>query len=53
MKPLNLMKIIMIYLNKVIDIIVEESKGEIFAGAGTGTTGSSISMVLKKIIILG
>ena len=41
-------------LNKVIDIIVEEkATGEIFAGAGTGTTGSSISAGIKENNYLG
>tara|TARA_A100001035_G_C27776584_1_gene499368 strand:+ start:389 stop:2638 length:2250 start_codon:yes stop_codon:yes gene_type:complete len=40
--------------NKVIDIRVEEQPtGEIFAGAGTGTTGSSISAGIKENNYLG
>ena len=40
--------------NKVIDIIVEERPtGEIFAGAGTGTTGSSITAGVKENNYLG
>ena len=36
-------------LNKIIDITVEEKPtGEIFAGAGTGTTGSSINCWYKR-----
>ena len=41
-------------LNKVIDITVEEKPtGEIFAGAGTGTTGSSITAGIKENNYLG
>ncbi len=41
-------------LNKVIDLTVEEkATGEIFAGAGTGTTGSSISAGIKENNYLG
>ncbi len=41
-------------LNKVIDILVEEKPtGEIFAGAGTGTTGSSLSAGIKENNYLG
>ena len=41
-------------LNKIIDITVEEKPtGEIFAGAGTGTTGSSISAGVKENNYLG
>ena len=41
-------------LNKIIDITVEEkATGEIFAGAGTGTTGSSLSAGLKENNYLG
>ncbi len=41
-------------LNQVIDISVEEKPtGEIFAGAGTGTTGSSISAGIKEKNYLG
>ena len=41
-------------LNKIIDITVEEkATGEIFAGAGTGTTGSSITAGLKENNYLG
>ena len=40
--------------NKIIDIIVEEkATGELFAGAGTGTTGSSISAGIKENNYLG
>ncbi len=40
--------------NKVIDIKVEEKPtGEIFAGAGTGTTGSTISAGIKENNYLG
>ena len=40
--------------NKTIDIVVEEKPtGEIFAGAGTGTTGSSITAGLKENNYLG
>ncbi len=40
--------------NKVIDIIVEERPtGEIFAGAGTGTTGSNITAGVKENNYLG
>ncbi len=40
--------------NKTIDIIVEEkATGELFAGAGTGTTGSSISAGIKENNYLG
>ena len=40
--------------NEVIDIRVEEQPtGEIFAGAGTGTTGSSISAGIKENNYLG
>ena len=39
---------------KIIDIIVEERPtGEIFAGAGTGTTGSSITAGIKENNYLG
>ena len=39
---------------KIIDLIVEEMPtGEIFAGAGTGTTGSSITGGIKEINYLG
>ena len=41
-------------LNKIIDITVEEkATGEIFAGAGTGTTGSSLTAGLKENNYLG
>ena len=41
-------------LNKIIDITVEEkATGEIFAGAGTGTTGSSFTAGLKENNYLG
>ena len=41
-------------LNKIIDITVEEkATGEIFAGAGTGTTGTSITAGLKEKNYLG
>ena len=37
---------------KIINInITEKATGEIFAGVGTGTDGSSFALVLKKIII--
>ena len=40
--------------NKIIDIIVEEKPtGEIFAGAGTGTTGSNITAGIKENNYLG
>ena len=40
--------------NKVIDITVEERPtGEVFAGAGTGTTGSSITAGIKENNYLG
>ncbi len=40
--------------NKIIDLIVEEkATGELFAGAGTGTTGSSISAGIKENNYLG
>ncbi len=40
--------------NKVIDIKVEEKPtGEIFAGAGTGTTGSNVSAGIKENNYLG
>tara|TARA_B100000700_G_scaffold319798_1_gene415737 strand:+ start:1065 stop:3320 length:2256 start_codon:yes stop_codon:yes gene_type:complete len=40
--------------NKIINIIVEEkATGEIFAGAGTGTDGSSISAGIKEKNYLG
>ena len=40
--------------SKVINIVVEEKPtGEIFAGAGTGTTGSSISAGIKENNYLG
>ncbi len=40
--------------NKIIDITVEERPtGEIFAGAGTGTTGSSITAGVKENNYLG
>ncbi len=40
--------------NKIIDIIVEEKPtGEIFAGAGTGTSGSNISAGIKENNYLG
>ena len=40
--------------NKIIDIIVEESPtGEIFAGVGTGTTGSNITAGIKENNYLG
>ena len=40
--------------NKVIDIIIEEkATGEIFAGAGTGTSGSSITAGIKEKNYLG
>ncbi len=39
---------------KIIDLTVEEmATGEIFAGAGTGTTGSSITGGIKEINYLG
>ena len=38
--------------NKIINFNVEEKPtGEISAGAGIGTTGGTIVLVLKKIII--
>ena len=41
-------------LNKVIDITVEEkATGELFAGAGTGTTGTSVSAGIKENNYLG
>ena len=41
-------------LNKIIDLTVEEKPtGEIFAGAGTGTTGSSITAGIKENNYLG
>ncbi len=41
-------------LNKVIDLTVEEKPtGEIFAGAGTGTTGSSLTAGIKENNYLG
>ena len=41
-------------INKIIDITVEEkATGEIFAGAGTGTTGSSFTAGLKENNYLG
>ena len=41
-------------LNKIIDITVQEkATGEIFAGAGTGTTGSSLTAGLKENNYLG
>ena len=41
-------------LNKIIDITVEEKPtGEIFAGAGTGTAGSSITAGIKENNYLG
>ena len=41
-------------LNKIIDIIVEEkATGEIFAGAGTGSDGSSINAGIKENNYLG
>ena len=41
-------------LNKIIDITVEEkATGEIFAGAGTGTTGSSLTAGLKENNYIG
>ena len=41
-------------LNKVIDITVEEkATGELFAGAGTGTTGTSLSAGIKENNYLG
>ena len=40
--------------NKIIDITVEEKPtGEIFAGAGTGTTGSNITAGIKENSYLG
>ena len=40
--------------NKVIDIYVEESPtGEIFAGAGTGTSGATITAGIKEKNYLG
>ena len=40
--------------NKLIDIIIEEkATGEIFAGAGTGTSGSSVSAGIKEKNYLG
>ena len=45
---------IVIELPKTIDITIEEkATGEIFAGAGTGTDGSSISMGIKEKNYLG
>ena len=39
-------------LNKIVELTVEEKPtGEIFAGAGTGTSGSSVTAGIKKIII--
>ncbi len=41
-------------LNKIIDITVEERPtGEVFAGAGTGTTGSNITAGIKENNYLG
>ena len=41
-------------LNKVIDITVEEkATGELFASAGTGTTGTSVSAGIKENNYLG
>tara|TARA_B100000886_G_C20418382_1_gene490307 strand:- start:311 stop:2560 length:2250 start_codon:yes stop_codon:yes gene_type:complete len=41
-------------LNKVIDIEVEEkATGEIFAGAGTGTTGTSVTAGIKENNYIG
>ena len=41
-------------INKIIDIQVEEKPtGEIFAGAGTGTTGSSLTAGIKENNYLG
>ena len=41
-------------LNKVIDLTVEEKPtGEIFAGAGTGTTGTSLTAGIKENNYLG
>ncbi len=41
-------------LNKIIDIIVEEKPtGEVFAGAGTGTTGTSVTAGIKENNYLG
>ncbi len=41
-------------LNKTIDITVEEKPtGELFAGAGTGTTGSSLTAGIKESNYLG
>ncbi len=41
-------------LSKIIDITVEEkATGEIFAGAGTGTTGSSLTAGIKENNYLG
>ena len=41
-------------LNKIIDITVEEKPtGELFAGAGTGTTGSTLSAGIKENNYLG
>ena len=40
--------------NKIIDIVIEEkATGEIFAGAGTGTSGSSITAGIKEKNYLG
>ena len=40
--------------NKIIDIVIEEkATGEIFAGAGTGTSGSSITAGIKERNYLG
>jgi len=42
------------YNNKIIDIIVEEKPtGEIFAGAGTGTSGTTLSGGIKEKNYLG
>ena len=40
--------------NKIIDVIVEEKPtGEVFAGAGTGTTGTSVTAGIKENNYLG
>ena len=45
---------LIIIKNKIIDITVEEKPtGEIFAGAGTGTTGSNITAGIKENNYLG
>ena len=43
--------IILIKIKIKLSLPVEENTGEIFAGAGTGTTGTSFTAGIKKIII--